>query len=99
MRIGTLGACALVALVAVSCNENSQAPSQNTSSAASAVKSGGGSQGSAAGSGQASAGSSQAGGRPDQHGGSQPRQTFQSPVPPADAKWTILCEEFNDPAH
>ena len=89
MRLGTLIACCLIGLGAVSCNENSQPASQNSSSAATAVKSGGTPQAQAqrpaASNPQVSAG--------------QPKQSFQSPVPPANAKWTILCEEFNGPAH
>jgi hypothetical protein len=97
MRVGTLVACVVVALVAVSCNENSQPGSQNSSSAAGAVKSGGGAQAQAQGS---SGGANQRTGQGNQQAvGGQGRQSFQSPVPPADAKWSILCEEFNDPAH
>src|SRR3954454_19209523 len=86
MRIGTLIACGLVGVVAVSCNENSPPASQNGSSATSAVKSGGGPQG-------------QTPGHSGQQTGSRQQQSFQSPVPPGDAKWTILCDKIEGPAH
>src|SRR5579859_2875001 len=90
MRFGSLIACCLVAAVAVSCNENS--PSlQNTSTAGVAVKSGGAPQ---------AQGQVRTAAQANQQGGSrQAQQSFQSPVPPGDAKWTILCDKVDGPAH
>jgi len=86
MRLTTVLASSLVAFLAVSCGENSQPATQNTSSATEMVKSGGA--------------ETKAPQSPHQSiASNQPKQSFQSVVPPANAKWTILCDKIEGPTH
>jgi hypothetical protein len=76
-------ASSLVAFVAASCGENSQPPAQTHSSAAAVVKSTGAQP-------QAPA---------KQQSASGQQKSFQNSVPPTDARWTILCDKVEGPAH